>query len=99
MALLFSSPPSSLQPTPHLFTLLESNPDGLHTLVVGDGSPQGGCLAGVLHPGQVGTFLELLAPILQRELSVPGHLRETGVLVPLCTPVALPQPPPRSGAR
>lgn len=90
-------PPSSLPPTPHLFTLLEPNPDGLHTLVVGDGSPQGGCLAAVLHPRQVGAFLDLLAPTLQGELSVPGHLRETGVPVPLGTPVALPQPRPSSG--
>lgn len=93
---LSPSPPSPLPPTPHLFILLEPDPDGLHTLVVGDGSPQGRCLLGVLHPGQVGAFPDVLAPTLQGELSVPGRPGTRGAL---CTPAGSPQRPPRSGAQ
>lgn len=86
MALLSPSPPSPLPPTPHLFALLESNPYGLHALVVGDGSCQGESLVGVLHPGQVGAFLGVLAPPLREELSVPGLLREMGRSLSTCVP-------------
>lgn len=70
-------PPSLLPPAPHLLIFLESDPDGLHVLVVGDDFPQGDCLVDILHPGQVRSFLEALAPTLRGQLSVPGLLRET----------------------
>lgn len=63
---------------PHLLPVAEAEPDGLHALVVGDDSLQGGHLPGLLHPGQVGTRVFALALPLWGEPSVPGHPWEMG---------------------